>query len=292
MKILEGLGVALATPFNGDKSIDFNGLGKLLKHTKGVDYWVLMGSTGESVTLSTMEQMEILHFVSKNNPNNLPIVLGVGSNNTNEVINRLKDFDLSLVTAILSSSPAYNKPTQDGIIQHFEAIAESSTKPIILYNVPGRTASNITASTTITLSKHPNIIGIKEASGDLFQIMKIISSVPDDFMVISGDDLLTPAIISIGGKGLISVLANALPNELKEMITSGLNEDFKSTREQTFKLLELNSLMYEEGNPTGIKELLNQLTICNNTVRLPLVSASKELSLKINKALKNKGNQN
>ncbi|MCB0497712.1 MAG: 4-hydroxy-tetrahydrodipicolinate synthase [Cyclobacteriaceae bacterium] len=288
MKELEGLGVALVTPFNENGSIDFNGLERLLEHTYkgGVDYWVVMGSTGEAATLSEKEQVEILSFVTHHNPGNLPIVFGIGGNNTQLLVQRLKETDLSGVTAVLSSSPAYNKPSQLGIIAHFKELADNSPKPILLYNVPGRTSSNMLAKTTIELSLHPNIIGIKEASADLLQILEIAESTSDDFLVTSGDDLLTPAITSIGGKGLISVMANAKPNEFKRMVHSALDGDFATSRRIASSLLQLNSLMYKEGNPAGVKELLNQMNICKNHVRLPLVPASDSLSKEIASAAK------
>ncbi len=287
MEQLHGLGVALATPFDKNEKIDYTGLLKLLIHTatNGVDYWVVMGSTGEAITLSDAEQMEVLAFITENNPKKLPIILGLGGSNTNALTQRIQNIDLSNVIAILSSSPAYNKPSQEGIVQHFTALADASPKPIILYNVPGRTASNMEAPTTIKLAQHSNIIGIKEASGDLLQIMKIINGTSSDFLVTSGDDLLTPAICSIGGNGLISVLGNALPKEMKALVKTGLEGDINNCRKQAFALLGINELMYKEGNPTGIKELLSQLDICNNNVRLPLVSASNNLSTEIEKYL-------
>ncbi len=283
-----GLGVALVTPFDSKGNIDFNSLLKLLIHTadNGVDYWVVMGSTGEAITLSDKEQIEILNFVTNNNPKNLPIVFGLGGNNTEALVQRLQEIDLSGVSAILSSSPAYNKPSQEGIIAHFEKLANSSLKPILLYNVPGRTASNMAASTTITLSKHSNIIGIKEASGDVLQVMEIINGTSDDFFVTSGDDMLTAALSSIGGKGAISVLANAMPKEFKRMVDSSLSGDFTACRQQAFDLIDISSLMYAEGNPTGLKELLSQLGICTNQVRLPLVAATKDLSQRIAECIK------
>ena len=287
MKALEGLGVALVTPFDIKGKIDYNGLSRLLKHTVkgGVDYWVVMGSTGEAATISDDEQSEILDFVAKNNPTNRPIVFGLGGNNTAAMQDRLGNLDLSKVTAVLSSSPAYNKPSQAGIIKHFTVLADHSPKPILLYNVPGRTASNMLASTTIELSKHQNIVGIKEASGDLLQIMEVIKGTPSDFIVTSGDDLLTTALLSVGGNGLISVLANAKPKAFKKMVQSGLDGDFATSRKEAFGLLKLNSLMYKEGNPAGVKELLKQLGICGNTLRLPLVEASQELAQEIAKAI-------
>lgn len=287
MQKLKGLGVALVTPFDEKGNIDYQSLLKLLEHTanNGVDYWVVMGSTGEAITLSTQEKTDVLRFVNEHNPNNLPIIVGIGGSNTSAIIDELNSVDLSFVSAILSSSPAYNKPTQKGIIAHFEKIANSSSKPIILYNVPGRTASNMEASTTIALSKHANIIGIKEASGNVLQVMEIIKGCSDDFIITSGEDLLTPALISIGAQGLISVLANALPKEFKRMVDSSLSENYTSSRHQAFNLLKLNELMYAEGNPTGIKELLSQMGICGNQVRLPLVAATQELRSKIAKLI-------
>jgi len=287
MENLRGLGVALVTPFDTKEAIDYNGLLNLLNHTaaNGVDYWVALGSTGEAITLSENEQADLLKFISSNNPKNLPIVFGLGGNNTHALIEKFQTIDFSNVAAILSSSPAYNKPSQEGLLKHFTALADNSPKPIILYNVPGRTASNMEAVTTIKLSRHPNIIGIKEASGDLLQIMEIIKGTTNDFLVISGDDLLTPSICSVGGDGLISVLANAIPKELKFMVKSALEGDFASSRNQAFNLLELNTLMYKEGNPTGVKELLSQLEICQGYVRLPLVSASDKLSKEVEQAL-------
>lgn len=287
MRELIGLGVALVTPFKEDGSIDFEALLKLLQHTasNGVDYWVVMGSTGEAITLSDKEQSEVLVFVLNNNPENLPIVFGLGGNNTSSLITRLKELDLTRVTAILSSSPAYNKPTQTGIIAHFEELANVSPVPVILYNVPGRTCSNMEASTTIKLAEHTNIIGIKEASGDILQVMEIANGTSDEFIITSGDDLLTTAIISSGGSGAISVLANALPNEFKSIVAEALLGDFKASRQQAFELLEINSLMYAEGNPTGLKELLAQIGICSNIVRLPLVPASANLKEGIKRVL-------
>lgn len=287
MQKILGLGVALVTPFNENGEIDYNGLLNVLAHTanNGVDYWVVMGSTGEAATLSDKEQEQVLNFVVDNNPKNLPIVFGLGGSNTAALSQRMQEMDLSTVTAVLSSSPAYIRPGQEGILAHFENLADNCPKPILLYNVPGRTASNMEASTTIKLASHPNIIGIKEASGNLLQVMEIIKGTPENFIITSGDDLLTPAITSVGGKGAISVLANAFPKEFKLMIDSGLSGDFTSSRNQAFELLHINSLMYVEGNPTGLKELLFQLGICSNHLRLPLVSASSKLKKSFEKYL-------
>jgi len=287
MKSLKGLGVALVTPFDVDGEIDYKALLTLLKHTSSVDYWVIMGSTGEAITLSEKEQEEVLQFVLKNNPNNLPVVFGLGGNNTAALVSRLKNLNLRGVAAILSSSPAYNKPTQQGIIAHFNMLAGNSPLPIILYNVPGRTCSNMEAETTLILASHPNIIAIKEASGDLEQVKKIINGAPTDFILTSGDDMLTPAITELGGKGAISVLANALPTEFKQLVAAAISGNQNACNRWISKLQEINNLMYVESNPTGLKELLAQLKICQNNVRLPLVPASPKLKTAIKSALKN-----
>lgn len=282
MRQLYGTGVALVTPFNEDKSIDFASLRKLITHTaKGVDYLVVMGTTGESATLTEEEKTEILAFVKKNNVKKLPIVYGIGGNNTQHVLEQLHATNLSGVTAVLSVSPYYNKPSQEGIYQHFVKVADASPKPIILYNVPGRTSSNLMAQTTLRLSKHKNIIGIKEASGNLEQCMAISKGKPKSFMLISGDDLLTLPIYSIGGVGVISVLANALPQVFKKMKEFAFAGNYSKAQLEAFRLLEINGPMYEEGNPVGVKHLLKLMGIGNGEVRLPLVKASKNLSKKI-----------
>jgi 4-hydroxy-tetrahydrodipicolinate synthase len=281
-KKIHGTGVALVTPFDENNAIDFKALKRLLSHTaKGVDYFVVMGTTGESATISKEEKKKVLKFVIENNPKNLPIVYGIGGNNTQSVIEEIKNTDLSEVGALLSVSPYYNKPSQEGIYQHFLAIAKASPVPIILYNVPGRTASNMTALTTLRLAKNKNIIGIKEASGNMEQCMAIAKSKPNDFLLISGDDMLTLPIYSIGGEGIISVLANAYPVVFKKMKEHAFAGQFKKAQMEAFKLLEINGPMYEEGNPVGLKYLLKLLNIGNAKVRLPLVSASPALQKKI-----------
>ncbi len=279
MEQLIGLGVALATPFNANGIIDYDALLRLLKHTatNGADYWVVMGSTGEAITLSNKEQETVLKFVLSNNPRNLPVVFGLGGSNTAAIIHRLSTLNLQGITAILSASPAYNKPTQAGIIAHFTKIADASPIPIILYNVPGRTCSNMESITTISLANHPNIMGIKEASGNLKQVEEIIAGTPKEFMLTSGDDMLTPAITQLGGKGAISVLANAMPQAFKQLITAALKGEVELSKQWADKLKEMNDLMYAEGNPTGLKELLAQLNIGTNNVRLPLLPATKPL---------------
>ena len=284
MKKLYGTGVALVTPFDENEKVDFRGLKKLLSHTaKGVDYYVVMGTTGESATLNKVEKEKVLAFVKENNPKKLPIVYGIGGNNTHEVIETINGSDLSGVDALLSVSPYYNKPSQEGIYRHFKAIADKSPVPIILYNVPGRTASNLTAETTLRLAKHPKIIGIKEASGNLEQCMKIAKEKPKDFMLISGDDMLTLPLYAIGAVGVISVLANAFPVIFKKMKDFSFKGNFPKAATEQFKLLEINGPMYEEGNPVGVKHVLKLMNICSGEVRLPLVSASASLQKKIEK---------
>ena len=283
---LQGTGVALVTPFDDKGEIDFPALEQLLTHTaKSVDYWVVMGTTGESVTLSKEEKNSVLTFVKAHNPKKLPIVYGIGGNHTKAVLEDIQEAELKGVTALLSVSPAYNKPSQMGITAHFQAVADTSPIPVILYNVPGRTGSNMTWQTTVGLAKHPNIIGIKEASGDLSQCMRIASYKPDDFMLISGDDILTPSITAIGGVGLISVLANAFP-QVSHMTRSALKNDYASANSYVSPLLGLNPLMYEEGNPVGIKQVLKEFGICGAQVRLPLLPASERLQERINNYLR------
>ncbi|GCC53076.1 4-hydroxy-tetrahydrodipicolinate synthase [Chryseotalea sanaruensis] len=287
MKKLTGTGVALVTPFTVDGTVDYKGLKRLLNHTaKGVDYYVVMGTTGESVTTSKEEKKAILAFVKANNRKNLPIVYGIGGSNTQDVIDNIKQTDFEGVDAILSVSPYYNKPSQEGIYQHFKAIAGKSPVPVILYNVPGRTASNMSAATTLRLASHKNIIGIKEASGNMEQCMKIAADKPEDFMLISGDDMLTVPLYSIGGIGVISVLANAYPVHFKKMKEYAFAGKYAKASQELFKLLDINSPMYEEGNPVGIKFVLSELGVCNYNVRLPLVAPSETLKKKIQQLMK------
>lgn len=284
MKNLMGTGVALVTPMHEDGSIDYKGLKKLLSHTgKGVDYYVVMGTTGESATLSKKEKQAVLDFVLKNNKRNLPVVYGIGGNDTQSVLEELIHTDLTGVAAILSVSPYYNKPSQEGIYQHFKAVARVSTVPVILYNVPGRTASNLTADTTLSLAQLDNVIGIKEASGNLEQCMKIAKAKPKDFMLISGDDMLTLAIYATGGVGVISVLANAYPGVFKKIKDFAFAGKLAAAQKEQFKLLDINGPMYEEGNPVGVKYLLSLLGVCEPHVRLPLVNPSDNLKKKIEK---------
>lgn len=274
-----GTGVALVTPFNEDFSIDFPSLEKVIKHLidGGADYIVVHGTTGETATQTKAEKKEVLSAVLKYNAGKLPIVLGLGGNNTQGLLDEIQETDFTGVDAILSVSPYYNKPSQKGIIGHFRAIADACPVPVILYNVPGRTMSNLHYQTTLTLAEHPNIIGIKEASSDLSQCMRIAAKMPKDFLLISGDDILTPSLRVIGGHGVISVLANAYPDIFKTIC----HGDYESAKEAAFKFLDINPMMYEEGNPVGLKFLMQELGLCKETVRLPMVTASENLKARI-----------
>ncbi|MBL7856542.1 MAG: 4-hydroxy-tetrahydrodipicolinate synthase [Cyclobacteriaceae bacterium] len=282
MKKLYGTGVALVTPFTANLEVDYKALKKILSHTaKGVDYYVVMGTTGEAATLNDAEKKSVLQFIIENNTRKLPIVYGIGGNNTLQVIETIKSTDFTGVDAVLSVSPYYNKPSQEGIYQHFKVIADTCPVPVILYNVPGRTASNLSAETTLRLASHPNIVGVKEASGNLEQCMKIISQAPKDFMLISGDDLLTVPLYALGAKGVISVLANALPVVFKRMKEQALAGNFAKASKEQFRIAGINGPMYEEGNPVGVKFLMHHLRICQPYVRLPLVPATHALQKKI-----------
>jgi 4-hydroxy-tetrahydrodipicolinate synthase len=283
-----GLGVALVTPFRPNGGIDYAGLEKLLEHqiTGGVDYVVSMGTTGESVTLTKEEKKQLLATTVELVRNRVPVVLGVGGNNTAEVIETLNGFEMDGVDGILSVSPYYNKPTQEGIYQHFKAIAQVSLRPIILYNVPGRTGSNMSAETTVRLAKDfKNVVAIKEASGNLDQMSMILKHKPADFMLISGDDTLTLPAIAIGGVGVISVVGNALPAETSTLVHAALKGDLATARKEHVRLIEIINLLFAEGNPGGIKYVLNALGICGDHMRLPLVNISETTEKKLYQAL-------
>ena len=282
MSRFQGTGVAMVTPFKEDYSIDYQASERLIEHLieGGADYLVIQGTTGETATLSKEEKKEVLAHVLEVNKGRVPVVYGIGGNNTQALLDEIATTDFTGIDAILSVSPFYNKPSQNGIIAHYEKLADHCPVPVILYNVPGRTMSNMTADTTLTLSKHPNIIGIKEASGNLEQCMHILAKKDKDFLLISGDDMLTTALNALGADGVISVLANAYPAIFKEMSHGNAEE---STR-ATFSLLDINPLMYAESNPVGIKNLLKHMGICGDQVRLPLLKASTELEGKIKEA--------
>jgi 4-hydroxy-tetrahydrodipicolinate synthase len=281
---LRGTGVAIVTPFKNDGAVDFDGLKKLINHLikGGVEYLVVMGTTGESVTLSKEEKQQVIDFVVKENKKRVPLVLGIGGNYTDEVVSQIKKADASSFSAILSVSPYYNKPSQEGIYQHYKAISKASKLPIILYNVPGRTSSNITWETTVRLANDfKNIVAVKEASGNIEQCMKIIKNRPKGFLVISGDDNLTLPIVACGGDGVISVVANAFPKNFSEMVRAGLKGDMEKARKLHYPLIEITDQLFADGNPGGIKEALSLLKICGPTVRLPLVPPNDNVKRKL-----------
>ncbi|PGH39256.1 MAG: 4-hydroxy-tetrahydrodipicolinate synthase [Candidatus Nephrothrix sp. EaCA] len=281
MKKLFGTGAALVTPFHENGEIDFESLKKLLSHASSLNYWVVMGTTGESATLSKDEKKQVLETVAANNPRKLPLVYGVGGNNTKAVADEIKSLSLAGVDAILSVSPYYNKPSQEGIYQHYKAIADASPVPVILYNVPARTSSNISAETALRLAEHQNIIGVKEASGNMEQCMKIACHKPADFMLISGEDTFTLALYAMGGAGVISVLANAYPETFQKIYEAVQRNDWQQARAAQFSLLAVNPYIYEEGNPVGLKYLLSLMNVCKPAVRLPMTEASAALQAKI-----------
>jgi 4-hydroxy-tetrahydrodipicolinate synthase len=281
-----GTGVAIVTPFTTKGDIDFPALSKLVEHLiKGrVEYIVVMGTTGETATLSKEEKQQVIAHIVKVNKKRLPLVLGVGGNNTAEIVEQLKKDKLSDFDAILSVSPYYNKPSQEGIYQHYKAISKASPLPIILYNVPGRTASNMTWDTTIRLANEfKNIIAVKEASGNMEQIMKIIKHRPDNFLIISGDDNLTLPIIASGGDGVISVVANAYPKDYSNMVRSALVHDLKTAQKLHYKLMEITEQLFADGNPGGVKVVLAQKKITQANVRLPLVQPNDAVKAKLKK---------
>ena len=284
MKALTGTGIALITPFNQDGSIDFPALEKLVNYSikGGVEYLVCLGTTAETPTLTKKEKSEIVSTIKSANAGRLPLVLGIGGNNTSEVIEEFKSTDLSDFAAILSASPAYNKPSQEGIYQHYKAIAENTEAKIILYNVPGRTGSNINPETTLRLANDfKNIVAIKEASPNFLQSTEILKDKPEEFIVLSGDDEFGLPMTLAGGKGVISVIAQGLPELYTEMIRLGLARKVDEAYNLHYKLMEITRSIYLEGNPAGIKSLLSHIGICKPYTRLPLVAATENLSGKI-----------
>jgi len=280
MDKIKGTGVALVTPFLTGGSIDFEGLSNLVNHVidGGLDYLVVLGTTGEAATLTTEEKDQVLAHVKEVNNGRLPIVIGIGGNNTAAVVEEFERVDLTGVDAILSASPSYNKPTQEGIYQHYKVLAEHSPLPLILYNVPGRTASNMTAQTTLRLAyDFDNVVGMKEASGDLTQVMDILRNKPSDFMVISGEDALNFPIIACGGAGVISVLANSQPKLVSDVVNLSLNSENEKARTLHYALLNFTNLLFAEGNPAGVKAALKLQGVCGEAVRMPLMKATDEL---------------
>lgn len=279
-----GTGVALVTPFKNDLGVDFDALNKLVEFniSNGTDYLVISGTTGESGTITKTEKSEIVNAIVKTNSGRVPLVLGIGGNNTADVIAELNSTDLDNIDAILSVAPYYSKPTQEGFYQHFKAISLVSSKPIILYNVPGRTSKNMLPETTLRLARDfENIIAVKEAGNNTQQYLELLKNKPKDFLIISGDDDLAVGIVLAGGAGVISVLGQGFPKEFSKMMRLALDGKAKEAYNIHFKLMDVVGYIFEENNPAGIKAVLSSLGICNNNVRLPLVKATKELQGKI-----------
>lgn len=279
-----GTGVALVTPFKKDFSVDTEALVKIVDYVTegGVEYLVVLGTTAESATLNKEEKELVIKTVVEANKGRLPLVLGIGGNNTLAVVEELKTIDLSEFDAVLSVSPYYNKPTQEGIYQHFKAIAEASPLPIILYNVPGRTASNMLPATVIRLANDfKNIIGVKEAAGDIVQAMRLIQHKPKDFLVISGDDMIALPMVLAGGAGVISVIGQGYPEEFSALIRLGLQHKVDEAYALHYKLADSIDMIFEQGNPGGIKEIFKSLGLAENTVRLPLVNVSEDLAKRL-----------
>lgn len=280
MNKLIGTGVALITPFKNDLSVDVESLAKLVKNqiANGISYLVVLGTTGEVATLTKAEKKLVIETVIKANNSQLPLLLGIGGNNTAALVEELLVEDLSAFVAVLSVSPYYNKPTQEGIYQHYKALSEASPKPLIIYNVPGRTASNVLPVTIKRLAEDfPNIIGVKEAAGDIVQAMKLISMVPEGFLVISGDDMITLPMILAGGHGVISVIGQGFPAEFSEMVRMGLDGKVVEAYKLHYKIAPSIDMIFSEGNPAGIKSLLHSKDLCEEVLRLPLVKASEKL---------------
>lgn len=281
---LKGTGVALVTPFRKDTGIDFRALEKLLQHTteNGIDYLVVLGTTGEAATLNHDEKQAVLNFVIEFSNGKFPIIAGFGGNNTTELVDTIKKYDFEGIDAILSAAPAYNKPSQKGLYEHYKALATISPRPIILYNVPGRTACNISAQTCLKLANDfDNIVAVKEASGDFEQTMRIIKGKPKDFVVISGDDMLTLPLMSVGVEGVISVIANAFPKDFSDLVKFAKKGEFENALLIQHKLLELMNTLFVDGNPGGIKATLKIMGIIQEYFRLPLSPVSRTVYNKL-----------
>ncbi|MFP9117264.1 4-hydroxy-tetrahydrodipicolinate synthase [Flavobacterium sp. RNTU_13] len=284
MQSLMGTGVALITPFKKDFSVDTAALEKIVDFQveNGIDYLVVLGTTAESATLTADEKELVINTVIKANAGRLPLVLGVGGNNTADVVAELKTANLSAFTAVLSVSPYYNKPTQEGIYQHFKAVAQASPLPVILYNVPGRTGSNMLPETVLRLANDfNNIVAIKEAAGDIIQAMKLIQHKPEGFLVISGDDMITLPMVLAGGAGVISVIGEGFPKEFSQMVRLGLERKADEAYKIHYRIMDSIDMIFEQGNPAGIKEVFKVLGLCENTVRLPLVNVNEDLAARL-----------
>ncbi len=281
---LQGTGVALVTPFKTDAQVDFEALGKVIEAMikGGVEYLVTLGTTGETPTLDKQEKLDIVHYTFEKVAGRVPVVVGIGGNNTQELIKDLHHFPLEKATAVLSASPYYNKPSQEGLFQHYKAIAGASPKPVILYNVPGRTGRNLNADTTLRLANEvPNIAGIKEASGDMAQCMQILRDRPDNFLVVSGDDALALPQLACGMDGVISVAANAFPKQFSDMVRACLKSDLKAAKKLNDQLIAAYELMFAENNPAGVKAFMYEEGLLQNVVRLPVVPLSADLHQKV-----------
>ena len=283
MNKLHGTGVALVTPFTTAGAVDYAAWERLLDFTiaGGAEYLVVNGTTGESPTTTAAEKTELLRTALTHVAGRVPLVYGIGSNDTAAAEAQLRSFDPTGMAAILSASPAYNKPSQAGLVAHYQRLADAAPLPLLLYNVPGRTASNLSADTTLKLAHHPNIIGIKEASGNMEQCLAILAGKPAGFLFLSGDDLLTVPLIACGAEGVISVLANAFPQQFSDLTRAALAGDFARARQLLYDFVPLNPLMYEESNPVGVKAALALQDICEAAVRLPLLPASEGLMARI-----------
>jgi 4-hydroxy-tetrahydrodipicolinate synthase len=289
MREIQGHGVAMITPFNGDGSIDFDAIPVIVNHliAGGVDYLVVLGTTAETATLTKAEKIALVDKIIEVNAGRLPLVLGLGGNHTQELLGMFDWFNLSSFTALLSVSPYYNKPNQEGLYQHFKTIANHSSLPIILYNVPSRTGVNIAPETVLRLAEDfDNIVALKEASGDFQQAQTLMKLCPPDFSILSGDDEMSLPMILAGAKGVISVIGNAMPEQYSKIIQEGLKRNVDEAYSIQYQLLDLIRMIYFEGNPTGIKVLMETLGLCENNLRLPLVPASKELTLQLKEELK------
>lgn len=283
---LRGTGVALITPFKKNGAVDFDALEKLINHIieNGVQYIVSLGTTGEPPVLSKEEKLEVLNFTYAVVKDRVPVIVGIGGNNTDAVIKEINNYPLDKATAILSVSPYYNRPSQEGIFQHYKALGEAAPKPIIVYNVPGRTGSNLTAATTLRLANEvKNIAGIKEASGNMIQCMHILRNRPADFLVVSGDDHITLPLIACGMDGVISVAANCFAKDFSNMVNAALNSDYETARKLHYKLFEGFDLLFAENNPAGVKAFLSEMSMIENAFRLPLVPLSDSIMQQVKK---------
>ena len=285
---LRGTGVAIITPFKGNSEVDLHALANMIDYViqGGVEYIVSLGTTGETPTLSKEEKIAIIRYTYEKVSNRIPVVVGIGGNNTQELVNDLQTFPLAKAIAVLSASPYYSKPSQQGIYEHYKALAAASPRPLILYNVPGRTGRNITAATTLRLAREvPNIVGIKEASGDMAQCMELLRDRPEDFMIVSGDDALALPQLACGMDGVISVAANCFPKDFSDMVRFCLKTDFKNAKLLNDKLIAGYEMLFAENNPAGVKAFCSELDLIENALRLPVTPVSEELHGKIKRYL-------